>query len=578
MTASESEIRRPRVPVALLFSVAFALSAKGFYDVGASYGHYRLPQLGVTAIPELELVFYAWYGLFGALAGLAAACLFAELDLDMRLRDVVSTLCSEPRRLVLALSLLSFAGSLAFRRLVLQGQPIADDEATYTFIARTLLAGRFTNPPPLDPDYFRNQFVVLNDHAWHGKYPIGHPLWLAIGEALHARDLMAPLAGALCVALTYGIGRRLFSERRALLGASLLCVSPHFEWTNATLLSQPTGCLALLLGSWSLLRAREQDSVRWASCAGAAFGFGVLVRPLPGVLFALVAAIACALPALHADRALRLRCVWRCACFAAACTALAGCLLIVNYAQTGDAFTSGYHEYHGTVRVFANAHSEIANSLFGALLRENFWLYGVPFSLLPVLLARPRRECWIFWGCLAAELASRVISPKTVVSTTGPIYMAEAIPFLTLAAADGLARLGASAGRRWRSGPLTLMAAGLAISLAMFVPVAIEPAQRGGELRSLVYRALAASHAERALVFADALIYPQSGRSWAYYPDNPSPTLDDDILFVRIPQQDPAREVHEFWQRRFKDRRAFLFMWSPKGEPLFRELGRNESP
>jgi hypothetical protein len=89
---------------------------------------------------------------------------------------------------------------------------------------------------------------------------------------------------------------------------------------------------------------------------------------------------------------------------------------------------------------------------------------------------------------------------------------------------------------------------------------------------------LAASHAERALVFADALIYPQSGRSWAYYPDNPSPTLDDDILFVRIPQQDPAREVHEFWQRRFRDRRAFLFMWSPKGEPLFRELGRNESP
>ena len=84
--------------------------------------------------------------------------------------------------------------------------------------------------------------------------------------------------------------------------------------------------------------------------------------------------------------------------------------------------------------VFANAHSEIASSLFGALLRENFWLYGVPFSLLPVLLARPRRECWLLWGCLAAELASRVISPKTVVSTTGPIYMAEAIPFLTLAA------------------------------------------------------------------------------------------------------------------------------------------------
>ena len=196
MTASESEIRRPRVPVALLFVLAFALCVKGFYDVGAAYADYRLPQLGVTAIPELELVFYAWYGLFGALGALAAACLFAELDLDLHACVVAlpRRLCSEPRRSVFALSLLSFAGSLAFRRLVLLGQPIADDEATYTFIARTLLAGRLTNAPPQDPDYFRNQFVVLNDHAWHGKYPIGHPLWLAIGEALHVRDLMAPLA------------------------------------------------------------------------------------------------------------------------------------------------------------------------------------------------------------------------------------------------------------------------------------------------------------------------------------------------------------------------------------------------
>jgi hypothetical protein len=91
-----------------------------------------------------------------------------------------------------------------------------------------------------------------------------------------------------------------------------------------------------------------------------------------------------------------------------------------------------------------------------------------------------------------------------------------------------------------------------------------------------VFRALEQSHVDRALVFCDALIYPESGRSWAYYPDNPSPSLDDDVLFVRIPTRDPPREIHDFWQRRFKDRRAFLFMWGPKGEPLFREVQPNE--
>jgi hypothetical protein len=579
MHATEPEPRsRPRALVVALLMVGSLVCIKSFYDLGQTYGDFRIPQQAVNTIPEAELVFYAWYALFGALVTLFVACAAAELSLGLRLRTAFERACEQPQRLIWALGLLLFGGSLAFRRLVLEGQPIADDEATYLFVARTLLSGRLTNPPPADPDFFRNQFVVLNDHAWYGKYPIGHPLWLALGEALHVRDLMAPLAGALCVGLTYAVGRRFVSDRRALLGAALLCASPHFVWTCGTLLSQPTSCLTLLSGTWLLLRSHERDSVRLAALAGAVFGFGVLVRPLPGGLFAVVAGCAYLLRALRAARDARTRRWRQCAGFVALCGLGCVALLLVNYAQTGAPFTSGYDEAHKHVSLFGGAQG-LTNSLFGALLRENFWLFGVPCSLAPVLLCRPRHKTGLWFGLIAAELAYRLVSPKTVVSTTGPIYMTEIVPLLTLAAADGLVRLGqflSAIADRWRVNAATLVAAGVVAALSMFWPVHLQTARRGAELRSLVFRALIESHADRALVFADALVYPASGVSWAYFPDNPSPRLDDDILFVRIPKLDPLHDMQLFWQRRFADRRAFVFTWAEGGTPVFRELSARD--
>jgi len=546
-----------------------------FYTVGEAYGAYRLPQAGVDSIPAAELAFYGWYTLFGSVVCLLGAAAAAAIGLESRLPRAFALACAQPRRCVATLSLVVFGGSLAFRELVLAGQPIADDEQTYLFIARTLLSGRLTNPPPLDPDFFRNQFVVLNDHAWYGKYPIGHPLWLALGEALQVRALMGPLAGALCVVLTYAVGRHFVSERRALLAVALLAVSPHFVWTCGSLLSQPTSCLVLLSGTWLLLRSQADDSVPLALLSGAVFGFGVLVRPLPGGLFLLVAGGSYALRALAAARGQRARAWFSCAGFVAlgglGCSAFLG----VNYLQTGNAFSSGYHEAHGTVTLFG-AWQSLANSLFGAALRENFWLLGVPAAFLPLLCCRlqHRRSLWV--GLIAAELAYRLLAPKTVLSTTGPIYMTEIVPLLTLAAADGMIRLAdclpASWRARWGLGPATLVAAGALAAFTMFWPVALRAAGSAAEARGRVFRALAESHAERALVFADALVYPASAESWAYFPDNPSPQLDDDVLFVRVPKRDPLREVHDFWRRRYADRRAFLFMWSPSGQPLFREL------
>jgi hypothetical protein len=42
---------------------------------------------------------------------------------------------------------------------------------------------------------------------------------------------------------------------------------------------------------------------------------------------------------------------------------------------------------------------------------------------------------------MVAELAYRLISPKTVVATTGPIYLSEVVSLLLLGVVDGLCRL-----------------------------------------------------------------------------------------------------------------------------------------
>ena len=250
-------------------------------------------------------------------------------------------------------------------------------------------------------------------------------------------------------------------------------------------------------------------------------------------------------------------------------------MLAVNFAQTGDALSSGYTEVHGHMPVMSNHDAQVAHSVAGALLRESFWLFGVPGCLLPVLFARPLRNGWLFWGPLAAQLLYRVLYPKTVVSSTGPIYLTEIVPLLALAAVDGVQR----ARRAWPGLPLraaTLAGAMVMTAACLFVPVQWRTLRRAVEARSQVFRMLEQSHAERALVFSDALVYPSSGHSWAYFPDNPSPDLSDPVIFVRMPRANVLLNIQDFWQRRFPDRRAFVYGWSSEGEPLFRELAPDE--
>jgi hypothetical protein len=556
---------------AFAWAAGAAVCIYSFWDARELNSGYSLPTDGPWQVPEPEQVFYVWFAMCGSLAIVCLAKCLTEFGLAPRLSTVLDTARARPGAFIACIALFTFAASVIFRRLILLDQPIADDEATYRFIARTLLTGHVTNPIPDDPEFFKNQFVVINAHGWHGKYPIGHPLVLAIGEAVGLIDFIPPLVGALCVWLTYRVGSKLFDARVAIAGPILLFLSPHFVWTCSTLLSQPTLALVLLAGMLLVLNDADRPTTRKVLLAGFVFGFGILVRPLPGGLFALVAAAQLVLDGRKRGDSWG-RCVARLAMFGAAAVPWFAVFAAVNFAQSGDPLTSGYQEVHKNLRILQNRRGEIVNSVFGGLLRENFWMLAWPFGLLLLPWCRTLRAPVLFWGMFASQIVYRIVAPKTVVSVTGPIYLTEVVPLLTLAAADALARLGARFSNA-RVRPSVVAVAATIVGAATFAPIEIGAIAVGAATRNVAYDLLEETKAERGLVFANAMVYPESAVSWAYFPDNPSPRFDDRWLFVRIPNvPDPRPKMIEFWRKHSPDRRAFVFAVSKTG-PMFQELG-----
>jgi hypothetical protein len=556
-----------------LWAAGLPLCALGFYAVGLLYGGFPMPYgLGVHEIHPAELVYDLWLLVFATPAVVLAARALDASALPRRAIGAVER-AARWRGVALAGALAAFAAALAIRRFVLVDAPIADDESTYAFIARTLLAGRLANPSPGDDAFFSNQFVVLDGASWYGKYPVGHPALLALGEAFGARALVVPAITAASFALTLAVGRLALPPGPAALGALLLLLSPQFLFTGATQLSQPASGLCLLVGLWALLRLDAGGGARFAAAAGAAFGAGVLVRPLPGVLFVAVAAV---FVLLRFQREPASRQLARIAAGGAPLALAAGLLLAVHAAQTGDPTRSGYHAFAGGPKGWFRG-EWIAASVAGAALRQNFWLFGWPLSFAFLPFAARHRRALLLWAMVGAVYAYRVALPKTVVAATGPIYVAEAVPLLALLGASGMTgaarRLAALGIGRARERVAAVALASVAAAAVFFLPVQVRELRRSGETWQTAHRLLDEAGAERALVFADAMVDVSAARSWAYYPPNPSPALDDPRIFVRIPQGDdaPAR-ARDFWQRRFPDRPAWLFRWEDH-QPVLLPLG-----
>ncbi|MFH1532760.1 MAG: glycosyltransferase family 39 protein [Pseudomonadota bacterium] len=554
------------------------LVIRAFHGAGRYYQDWHLPYgTSLVHVHPQEIAFLVLYGLHAALAALLLTGGLLLVGAAGPLEALARRVRRRPDLLVIGAAVVMLLAMLVLVLAVFQGAPVTDDEPTYLFIARTLLEGRVINPSPGDEGFFQNMFLIFNGKGWYGKYPIGHPLLLAIGVAAGAVRAVPPLVSAGTLVLTWFVGARLVGRGAATLAVCLLALSPQFVMTGATLLSQPTATFVMILALLLTLRFEEAPDPARAALASAAWSFGVLVRPLPGILFIAVI-MAWVLWRLYADRIVtggrRLGIL---AAAALPAVFFAGLFLLINRLQSGDVTTTGYHTPGTGLGVPIPDGPILSMAILGSVLRQAVWLFGWPLSYLFLPFARGRRSLFLPWALLGAVLAYRIVVPKTFVSATGPIYLMEATPLLALLTGAGVLRLRDWLGRhglqRLRAAVAPALIALTVTSFTMFVPVQIRNLTTSCAAVHLPVTLLKAMPGERKdLVFANWLV-PGTGVSWHLFPPPPSPRLDDPIIFVRIPAGTTGTApLLDFWQRRFPDRAAWIYDPRAGSEPPLRLL------
>jgi hypothetical protein len=550
----------------------------GYRAAGRQYYEgYRVPQgYGMYHLLPQELAHYMLFAVFG---GAAMALLFVAargLPFVDRLVAASHRLSARPWLAASVASAVVLLASAGIRLSVMGSAVLTDDEHAYRFIAQTLRTGALTAPSPgQDLEFYQEQFVVLGPTMRYGKYPIGHPLLLALGQTLSLESLVVPVITALLAFPLCALALRLYDPLVSVLALGLFALSPQVWFTGSSYLSQPASALCLCV-AWATLLERDAGprALAWTAVAGASLAFGILVRPLPGLLFVLPAVAWVA--RRGRGRAAGL------GTLLAPVAAVLVLMLWVNRQQSGAALTSGYQAFHVPQQPDASIASVMqgdpgawAMSPVAAGVRANFWLLGWPISIALCLLAGRLRRPLLIGGAIGAEVLYRVMAPKAGVGGAGPLYLFEIVPLLCLLAAVGLARLARGDWaplRPGRDGTAALVLAGSVVSLAMFLPPKLDDLHRMSRAQHELPRALERSGAGRALVFHEGAVPPWTGLSWAYFPRCNSPRLDDPVLFVRLVRSRGLEGNLAFWRARYPDRRPLYFGWSADHGPFLMGL------
>jgi 4-amino-4-deoxy-L-arabinose transferase-like glycosyltransferase len=466
--------------------------------------------------------------------------------------------------LALILSLLAFCAALLVAMYIFEDMPHLEDEMAYVWQAQAMARGKLSVSTPPEPKAFLVPFVVDYNGQRFGKYPLGWPAMLALGERLDLRILVNPLLAAWGVWLTYLLGKRLFSELVGLLAAALTLTSPFFLMNSGSLLSHPfglflsTGFALAWLDAWEKNPDQHRTYPDWLPLITAASCLGLLTftRPLTAAAVALPFVFHGIYLLLGGDRRTRLRLIL----FCGVVLLLASLILIWQYAVTGDPLLNPYTLWWSYDKIgfgpgfghMPNGHSwNLAkintrfslrvgwHDLFG--WGQYSWIF-LPFGALTMLLQRNWKGLMValvFPSLVLLYLAYWIGS-----SLYGPRYFYEGLFSLTLPSALGIAFLAGwptRPGVRWqpfsgwkKARPLIVMAAVLfLVSLNVLYYV---PARVGGMqgLYGISRQRLEPFLTPQAQALTPALVIVHAGR-WTEYGallELQNPFLDTPFIFV----------------------------------------------
>ncbi len=192
---------------------------------------------------------------------------------------------SRSDRIALLFSLLAVLAAFLVHDRIFERLAHLEDEMAYLWQAQVIAGGELTLPTPPSPKSFLYPFVVDYDAGTgsgsqrFGKYPLGWPVVLALGEVLGVRFLVNPLLAGFGIWLIYLLGKRLFSETVGLLAAGLTLTSPFFLINSGSLLSHPLG---LVLSAAFTLAWIDSFTSTPAQNSASPSGLGSLLPVLAG--------------------------------------------------------------------------------------------------------------------------------------------------------------------------------------------------------------------------------------------------------------------------------------------------------
>jgi hypothetical protein len=190
------------------------------------------------ALPWFGQVRHFWLVIGVAiLVLLAALSKFAARPMDALWSMIARRVLAIPSRIFIGVvAFITFAATVFIAWYCFGRQPHNADEVAQLFHAKMLLHGRLFLPPDPNPEFF-GMDNMIEQGKWYSQFPIGGPVFLALGMAVGAAWLVNPVLLALSVLCLYGFVRRVYDEGFARAVALLFMLCPFALFMSASFMN-----------------------------------------------------------------------------------------------------------------------------------------------------------------------------------------------------------------------------------------------------------------------------------------------------------------------------------------------------
>jgi len=191
-------------------------------------------------------------------------------------------------RFAIIISIIVVVISALLNIFVYEQHPHIPDEVTYLIQASYFSQGMLSLPPMLVPEAFNIDLMLYESSYWYSIFPPGWPAALAVGSYLGAPWLVNPVLAGICTLLIYLLAQELFNRFTARLITLLFCFSPWFIFLAMSYMAHTMTLTCAIAASYAVARMRKSPEIKWAILAGSMIGLTSLIRPMDGLILALI--------------------------------------------------------------------------------------------------------------------------------------------------------------------------------------------------------------------------------------------------------------------------------------------------